>query len=371
MPAPIHQPVPLNVTMSPEVPTGFTGVWATDMEQHVAGARWSSQYNRTIPTIHGPVSNYIQEISSPGMFASVFNPWSRDAPLSGVVNGCTGRCRTAIKAPALFPISCVSREVSISPGVDYNLTAVIDGIFAPPINHEYFFISINIGLREQEVLYINTAFASKIDSECSGTLNSTVCTLKAGIGYYEVTVENDKIMMDSIGAPSFAAYANNTPVDNTVDPSLAGHKSTLAGIGSLIEYRWGSFLAYFRSKSSDVLTPFVYGPDALAPFASERSGNSSCAITSDPHNLVIGSINKLMLYTGAFAAQEDHDYLASHLDPGLSSHDNITGHVLGSHDVYCTDYWFFLAAALVELFCIMLVAPTYWGWWNLPRPVCE
>lgn len=29
----------------------------------------------------------------------------------------------------------------------------------------------------------------------------------------------------------------------------------------------------------------------------------------------------------------------------------------------------YIAAAIVELVCILLVLPTYWGWWKLGRPV--
>lgn len=69
-----------------------------------------------------------------------------------------------------------------------------------------------------------------------------------------------------------------------------------------------------------------------------------------------------MVYFGALAAFEDRAYLEPRMDPGYVDVINttITGHRVGNHEVFRTDYWFFLGAALVELVCICLVAPTYW-----------
>lgn len=39
-----------------------------------------------------------------------------------------------------------------------------------------------------------------------------------------------------------------------------------------------------------------------------------------------------------------------------------TGYVTGTWSVFHTDYGFFAGAAIVQLICICLVAPTYWNW---------
>ena len=57
------------------------------------------------------------------------------------------------------------------------------------------------------------------------------------------------------------------------------------------------------------------------------------------------------------------------MDPGLSTQKTITGLLEGDHGVYHTNFWYFLAAALVEVICIAFVAPTYYGWWELGRPI--
>jgi hypothetical protein len=53
----------------------------------------------------------------------------------------------------------------------------------------------------------------------------------------------------------------------------------------------------------------------------------------------------------------------------LSVHSTATGYVQGDHDVYSTDLLWFLAAAVVELGCILLTIPTYWRYWRIGRSV--
>lgn len=57
------------------------------------------------------------------------------------------------------------------------------------------------------------------------------------------------------------------------------------------------------------------------------------------------------------------------MDPDLPIHYPTTGYLKGDHNVFQTNYYYFLAAAIVELVCIAFVAPTYWGWWKIGRPV--
>lgn len=71
---------------------------------------------------------------------------------------------------------------------------------------------------------------------------------------------------------------------------------------------------------------------------------------------------------GVDAATKDPSYLATSMDPGWPVDTTTTGTVTGDHNVYHSDFHFFIAAAVVEITCILLIAPTYWGWWRLGRP---
>ena len=75
------------------------------------------------------------------------------------------------------------------------------------------------------------------------------------------------------------------------------------------------------------------------------------------------SLNKLMFISGAVAAERGRAVLEPLLDPGWADHiqKNVTGYYVGNHNTFQTDYFWFLAAAFVEVACICLIAPSYWG----------
>lgn len=66
-----------------------------------------------------------------------------------------------------------------------------------------------------------------------------------------------------------------------------------------------------------------------------------------------------MVYTGMFAGRESSAYLETRMDPEWAKPVQITaiGQQVEAHAVYRTDFWFFFAAALVEVVCIALIMP--------------
>jgi hypothetical protein len=76
-----------------------------------------------------------------------------------------------------------------------------------------------------------------------------------------------------------------------------------------------------------------------------------------------------MFYTGGLAAlQYSQADLKARMDEGLSINKTVIGQLEGVHNVYHTDYFFWMAAAIIEVVCIALIAPTYWGWWKVRTP---
>lgn len=47
----------------------------------------------------------------------------------------------------------------------------------------------------------------------------------------------------------------------------------------------------------------------------------------------------------------------------------MAGFQYGDQNVFQTNYWWFTAAAVLEVMCIACILPTYWGWRRLGRPV--
>ncbi len=113
---------------------------------------------------------------------------------------------------------------------------------------------------------------------------------------------------------------------------------------------------YNGSMSGAELNTEAYSQFALA-------GDTVCPSFSDPKDFMIGSLNKLMVYAGVVAMEiRSAKDLAPLLDAGVSTEHTVMGELIDKHPVYNTNFRWFLGAAVLELVCICLVAPTYWGW---------
>ena len=82
----------------------------------------------------------------------------------------------------------------------------------------------------------------------------------------------------------------------------------------------------------------------------------------------------MMFYAGALAASQNSTTrakLQTQMDPWIENPfgTTVTGQVIGDHTVYVTDYTYFGGAVLVELICILVILPIYWGYWTLGRRI--
>ena len=100
----------------------------------------------------------------------------------------------------------------------------------------------------------------------------------------------------------------------------------------------------------------LYGGAGYEQYLVKSPGH--CSSFTDPRQHVLRDLNRMALYAGAFTAQLDEASLNGRLDPGIAVNYSTTGYEVGSTSIFHTDYWFFLGAAVLELICIFLVAPT-------------
>ena len=88
----------------------------------------------------------------------------------------------------------------------------------------------------------------------------------------------------------------------------------------------------------------------------------------NPRNEVLAALNELMFRTGVHAAQiMDETQLKSMMDDGLEVHTTVQGTPLTPVNVFHSDLNWFAAAAAVNLFSILIILFTFYGWWRLGR----
>ncbi|KAK5173253.1 uncharacterized protein LTR77_001934 [Saxophila tyrrhenica] len=361
-------PLPLEIMIAQQIPRGYSGYWARGEDLGFDQTPYNEQFNTTMPGPNGTeVSNTLFVTETDQFEQTIGRPYLADDGIPGITSGCKGRCRATINAPAFALTECTSHQLPVDyhQSVGFLKSQALN--IAPPLNQELFFVA-EVLITEPgglETVTILTGYSKT--RNCVGTLNYTSCSLRSATARYNVTIEQDRITLINPAHPRIIAYANNSLTNGTVIPRLSGYSSTLGGIVTIDQKAWASMVAAFIEHSRLSFQRFTNGQDVnyLLP------GDDTCRSYNDPWEDALASLNKLMVYVGAAAGQENMAFLEARMDPGVAARTktSVTAYQIGEHNVFRTDYKWFVAAAIVELVCICLVAPTYWGWWRLGRSV--
>lgn len=235
-------PVDLSVSIATELPAKWdrTSSWATKADMDLT-TFWSYAFNSTVPAGGGtttPNTIYVTGTAYGSQINSEFSARVRsDAPFSGI-DGCWRECRARIRAPALTPDVCTTKEYPM----DYKKTYMTDvsevGSRAPPPDAQTFMVSVGLMVDQpDESIYLVTGYFDG-DEGCAGTLYQTACTLKSALGEYDVSIRNGIVTLDDPANPEIVAIANNTAVDRNIIPESVAHHSTLGSIALQAWMRW-------------------------------------------------------------------------------------------------------------------------------------
>ncbi|KAK5163275.1 uncharacterized protein LTR77_010861 [Saxophila tyrrhenica] len=349
--------VPLNVTISPEIPTGYTGWWNRDW------GRWDQAFNDTIPTATGHASNKLYAQLSAHFQYQLGSKWLSDGPLRDFIHGCDGVCRAKVKAPALSPVACSSRTLksNYSLPMSQRMAKATTNGPAVDLGHRQLIIGPSLLIDdEHETLNLFTGHATM--DGCEGTFKYRACTFASAVGEYDVTIDNNRVTLDQT-PPRIVSFANNAAMNHTLDSGM--YQSTLAGIVTLLRTQWTTSYATYGEVNTGP-TSMSHGTSYMQFMRADPV--SACGVSfDDPYDTVVQSLNSLMFLTGMVAGREDPSFLRHALDPGLEVNTTTTGYRQGEHNVYRIDFVFFFAAVMVDLVCMAFILPTYWGWWRIGR----
>ena len=354
--APFHDKrIPLNITMLPEVLTDTTGTWST-MEELGYKPYYNLMFNASQPG--GSGSSVPNDIYTGRHMNDVAELYYSEALLHNVVKGCKqSKCSAVIRAPALAVTSCRSWKIPANYS-DVGTNALVTTLQeAPPLDYNLFFIATSLVLDKHESINVIAGHA-KTNADCSGVLHYTSCDLQPAVGEYNVSIEDNAIDQKSLSSPNILALANNTALSHAIDPFGKGHLSTLGGLVGSFWTKWSSYVTTTKMQNSTAV--IALNEMAYLPYA--QSIGPNCMTFTDPMPDLIADYNRLMFIAGT-VGNHGRQYVESRLDAGLADQVNTTvlGHLVGDHNVFRTNYWWYFAAALVEVVCICLIAPTYWG----------
>ena len=203
----------------------------------------------------------------------------------------------------------------------------------------------------------------------------------SAIAEYPVKINDGVIIFaESASYPKIVARANNTAVtedtirenglqnDKAFVPGLV--KTTLSGLAN------GANIAYFVKEG---LIPFPGGSPSIAPalnlYPFQHITNYAamyaheCAPAwKDPRDEIMAAMNEIMFRTGIYTAQHyNKSYLEPLIDPGQEIYYDVAGTPTSEVEVFHSDFRWFAGAAAVQMFCILVISLTFYGWWRLGR----
>jgi hypothetical protein len=356
--------------MAPELPRSFDlSFWAT-ADTIGSPYPWGYAFNDTVPIGGGRTApNDIFPLEAQTDVQSQFTSLLRaNSPLHGVVTGCPGTCKAKMRGPALAQEVCTTEGFPMNYTQNVFVSGSKSNTVAPPFEQQLFLVSTGLVLDEDEKMWLVTGHYD--GEECVGTLHRTACTMVSAVGEYDITIRANVATVDNPGNPTIVSMANNTATDHgSGEGGFPGaHPSLFAGIVQQAFKEWECVTSIDYTKSLGWQT-YTVGVDTIA----YRTGdNQNCSSYVDPRADVLATLNKMMLWAGMTAAKPDAAWrsrIEQGLDSGLPLTSTITGEKTGDHSIYWTEYGFFVGAALVEVFCLAVIAPIYWGWWTLGRAV--
>lgn len=138
-----------------------------------------------------------------------------------------------------------------------------------------------------------TIDSSASSGDCNGDLEVEICSLVSAIGEYNITIEDDKMTVDSAAHPRIIGIANNTAVSQKVAAPGGLYLSTLAGIVDASYLIWNSYV--FTAVQNGSINVQGAGNHKNLLFEHGVYNETTCPAWVDPREEYIASLNKLMV----------------------------------------------------------------------------
>lgn len=355
---PVHRYHPVHVVaqIAPEIPWGYTGYQS---------GRGGEQQLMTGPMI------------------SAFNDFNSKNPMVANFSGCTGTCTGSVEAGGL-----ATQCSTISGPVTYLLHA--DNDFGGGIPESVFWpespFGVNFTLEGAESetkgtqIKMTVWYTNNASSDCTGTMTLRTCSLRPATLKYPITLDGNILSLGNITADSNVilfqpASSNFVSIDGGSDFD----RWTLGGLYVAANNLFASNASYQFTGGHG---PVVYLPDSLSnqfvQMAPKYLGatNDSTSIYNisipqvcssnwaDPTTHILTSLNELAFRVSLLS--HGIEYRNTSQPPTPQILEMVEDSMV---NVFHSEYRYLLGSSLLGALFVLLVAPTFWGWWEIGRSV--
>jgi hypothetical protein len=290
-------------------------------------------------------------------FMSTVNDYSDRLSIKINNTGCTGTC-TSIVAGAGFAVSCSSYESTfdatpIAQPADQTFDAsqplVAEGVLA---------FQSNFMWKSQAPGNISLNVEYKPDPGCVGRLIVRNCTLSPAIVQYKVLIDGN--------ASTISLPANSNIYDDEIKSTYditesyrPGSYTTYGGLALALANRFNSWanMRFAGAIGYDVTTSGATSNQFVQPNTTSGAESMACSLAfTDPTDNLIANVRELIFRTAVAAANS-------------SNIRSVPAQQEATIAVYQSNYLYLGLASLFTTLAIILVVPTFIGYWHLGRKV--
>ena len=306
-------------------------------------------------------------------FASIVRAWNSHIQIDSNFTGCQGTCSGLISGAGITA-ECRSVESTVTIGPEaFNRTWPLSSNFSniakwenpyPVFRTGFDLPSINISTKGTiPSIYMNTLSSTAVtaaDGDCPRTFKKTKCTLWPAIVKYPVAMSNSTLTLDTTSLQSAPSYQveKYLKITNETDPlyttlgglylALADFYTSEASLMYAVQTNNGYLLSNIGS-----LVDSYYHTGASGPVQDKYSCNATLA---DPTTDLLSSINDLMFRVAV-------------ANSGTNDRVEVQALSTGTLNYYESSFAFLSIAVALAWLNILVIAPMFWGWWDLGRKV--
>lgn len=349
VPAQFTNTTNITASIAPEIPYGYTGY----------------QYGR----------GAYQQVMSQPMIAA-FNDYNTQAPITNGFSGCIDTCTGFVNAGGLAAeCTTISGPIAYlqNPKANASNVAVPDAFLAQSPFNVNFTLGAQDDMNASYILMIVSYTTDAHASNCGGTLIQRSCKLRSATLRYPITLKNSTLELGNI--TSDARIQSFQPAGDdaiSIDGGSDYNRWTLGGLflaaSSLFKanatYQWAGAIGTMMTLPDTLSNQFLETPVGNNTLYGLGLPLACASNWTDPTSHILSALNEIAFRVSMKAAAFPFRNTTAPAPPQLLIMQEVR-----TINVFRSVYKFLAASTVLTVVCVVLVLPTFMGWWELGRRV--